>query len=80
MIQLSSEHEAALRALASEGYNHWKANADAVTKSATDAYMAAIMGDPDKIRAAGEKLQADFEASDANGNGRLDRQEFANFV
>ena len=79
-LALTPEQEATLTTLATEGYNHWKANATPEIKAAGDAEMQKFMTDPAVGAAEMARVAADFTECDADGNGRLNKAEYTAFL
>ena len=75
-MELSEEQTAALVQIATDGYNNWKAKATAENKTAADTRMQNMHGNPEYMQVEIARLQADFDSSDADGNGRLNAAEF----
>ena len=76
VAEMTAEQEQRLRQIATEAYQNWKSKATEEIRQAGFAEVEKFKSDPDYASQRLEAFQKMFNESDADGNGRLDRQEF----
>ena len=78
-IEISAEHQANLKTLVVESVDNWNSKATQEQKAAGEALMQRFKDEPEFGATYVARMKTNFEASDANQDGQLDRQEYMVF-
>ena len=76
MVEVPADLLAEIDALANEEFEMWKTKANAEQKAVGKAEMARYMSDPEFAASETAKMHDAFVASDADGNGVLNLEEW----
>ena len=77
VAEMTADQETRLRSLATEAYTNWKSKATEEIRAAGLAELERFKTDANYATERLTKFAEMFQAADADGNGRLDRAEFA---
>ena len=79
-ITIAPELEAQLKAFGIKAYNDYMADATPEQKAAGEARAEQYKNDPSYAQNHMERIQREFGECDANGDGRLDLEEYRAFI
>ena len=80
VAECTPEQEQRLRQIAADAYSNWKSQATEEIRQQGYAEVEKFKNDPDYATTRLAAFEAMFAEADADGNGRLNRQEFFNLM
>ena len=78
--EMSPEMSERYRSIANQNYQFWKANISEEDKQKALNQNKVLKENPAAIQEVMQEIADDFQASDANGDGRLDLEEYRAFL